>query len=275
MRGGAKKAQWWLRTDRRLERGLRRFARLQGPQTRYSHELIVPMTSTYSPWHDDGAFREVYDAIVDHTFVDQYKCYELWEQLGQLGHVPGDVLEVGVWRGGTGTLMARACRHHGLDAAVVLCDTFAGVAKAGADDPWYRGGEHADTSPEVVTGLARRLGVEVEVLVGVFPDDTGDRAADRTFRLVHIDVDVYESARDVLAWAWPRLAVGGIVVWDDYGAFECEGVASLGRELFAARMTAGRLFHNLNGHLLLVKLADEPLPASIAGPAPTGGISPP
>jgi O-methyltransferase len=233
--------------------------RLRGPATRYSHELIVPMTSTYSPWHDDMAFRAVYDAIDGHTFVDQYKCYELWEQLGQLGSVPGDVLEVGVWRGGTGVLMARRCQALGFDAEVFLADTFAGVVKAGTDDPWYKGGEHADTSPEIVRGLATRVDVTVELLVGVFPDESAADVADRSFRLVHIDVDVYQSARDVLEWAWPRLSVGGVVIWDDFGAFECEGVAQLGRELFDLGLPHARLVHNVNGHLLLVKIAEGPL----------------
>ena len=105
-RAGAKRTQGWLRNDRRLERILRR-GRLSGAQTLYSHELVLPMNSTYAPWHDDRAFRRVYDAISGSTLVDQYKCYELWEQLGQLAHVPGDILEVGVWRGGTGVIMAR------------------------------------------------------------------------------------------------------------------------------------------------------------------------
>lgn len=266
-RRAAKRAQWWLRTDRRIERVLRR-GRLRGPQTQYSHELIVPMTSTYAPWHDDVAFRRVYDAIDGHTFVDQYKCYELWEQLGQLRHVPGDVLEVGVWRGGTGVLMATRARDLGMDAVVHLADTFEGVAKAGEADPWYKGGEHADTSPEIVRALAQRNGVEVDILVGTFPDQTAARIEDRSFRLVHIDVDVYDSARDTLEWAWPRLAVGGLVVWDDFGAFECEGVATLGRQLFDAGIEAGRLVHNVNGHLLLLKLADEPLPVLAAPSVP-------
>jgi O-methyltransferase len=259
----AKRAQWWLRTDRRIERILRRATRLRGPVTRYSHELIVPMTSTYSPWYDDAEFRRVYDAIAGCTFVDQYKCYELWEQLGQMGHLHGDVLEVGVWRGGTGVLMSRRCQQLGLDAEVFLADTFAGVAKASEADPWYSGGEHADTSPAIVQALADRLGVKVHLLVGTFPEDTADAVASRRFRFVHVDVDVYNSARDVLTWAWDRLEVGGLVVWDDYGAFECEGVATLGRELFAAGMTNGRLFHNVNGHLLLLKLADAPIPALV------------
>lgn len=219
------------------------------------------MTSTYAPWHDDVAFRRTYDAVARNTFVDQYKCYELWEQLGQLKDVAGDVLEVGVWRGGTGVLMARRVKELALDAQVHLCDTFAGVAKAGSADPWYRGGEHADTSPQIVKDLAAAERVEVAVLVGMFPEDTAHEVQDRTFRLVHIDVDVYESARDTLEWAWPRLSVGGVVIWDDYGAFECEGVATLGRELFASNISAGRLVHNVNGHLLLFKLAEAPLPS--------------
>lgn len=261
---GAKRAQWWLRNDRRLERILRR-GRLSGPQTLYSHELVVPMTSTYAPWHDDRAFRRVYDAVNGSTFVDQYKCYELWELLGQLSDVPGDILEVGVWRGGTGVLLARRASELGMDARVHLADTFAGVAKAGTEDPWYKGGEHADTTPEIVLALAAKEGVEVDLLIGMFPDDTSDQVKDRTFRFVHIDVDVYNSARETLEWAWSRLSVGGVVVWDDYGAFECEGVATLGRELFAAKIAGVRLVHNLNGHLLMIKLADAPFP-SLAHP---------
>ena len=259
VRVGAKWAQRWLRRDRRLERLLHRFTKLESAATRYSHELIVPMNSTYSPWHDDAAFRTVYDAIAKNSFVDQYKCYELWEQLGQVRHLDGDILEVGVWRGGTGVLLARRAQQLGIDARVILADTFQGVAKAGIEDPWYEGGEHADTSAAVVKELAGRLGVDVEILEGIFPDDTGHLVEDRCFRFVHIDVDVYESAKHVWEWVWPRLCVGGTVLWDDYGSFECEGVVTLGRELFDRSSSNVRLFHNLNGHLLLVKLADGPL----------------
>lgn len=255
----AKRAQGWLRNDRRLERALHTATRLEGPATRYSHELIVPMTSTYSPWYDDAGFRKVYDAIEGYTLVDQYKCYELWEQLGQLSHVEGDVLEVGVWRGGTGVLLASRSESLGFETTVYLADTFAGVVKAGAGDPWYRGGEHSDTSPSIVRDLAARLDVDVELLIGVFPDESSAAVDGRRFRFVHIDVDVYQSARDVLLWAWPKLSQGGVVVWDDYGSFECEGVAQLGRELFELNLSHGRLVHNANGHLLLMKLSDGTL----------------
>ena len=48
----------------------------------------------------------------------------------------------------------------------------------------------------------------VELLQGIFPEETAARVADRGFRLVHVDVDVYQSAKDVFDWAWPRLSAG-------------------------------------------------------------------
>ena len=157
VRRSGKQLQSWLRTERRLERLLHRVAKLESTSTLYSHELVLPMNSTYSPWYGDTDFRAVYDAIGGHTFVDQYKCYELWQLLGQLADVEGDVLEVGVWRGGTGTLLAKRAHTLSMDAEVLLADTFEGVANAGGKDPWYRGGEHADTSATIVRGLAARL----------------------------------------------------------------------------------------------------------------------
>jgi hypothetical protein len=32
----------------------------------------------YAPWNLDAAFRNVYGKITEATFVDKYRCYELW-----------------------------------------------------------------------------------------------------------------------------------------------------------------------------------------------------
>ena len=255
----AKSSVLWLRDERRLERLLARLA-VDGERSRYSHRLLAP-TATLSPWYDDQAFLATYEAVVDNTLVDIYRCWDLWAALAQVAEVPGDVLEVGVWRGGTGALMAERARRLGLDAEVILADTFRGVVNAGSEDPWYRGGEHSDTSVAIVEELLAGFpGVRHRIAEGMFPDDTGEELAGRSLRLVHIDVDVYDSAKATLNWAWPRLGVGGLVIFDDYGFYECEGVATLGAELMAAAGSALRGITSLNGHLTLVKLSDEPLP---------------
>jgi hypothetical protein len=83
----------------------------------------------------------------------------------------------------------------------------------------------------------------------VFPEDTADQISDSTFRLC-CDVDVYESARGVLEWVWPRLAVGGVVALDDYGFPAWPGVTKLVDE---HRMHDRLVLHNLNSHGLIVK----------------------
>ena len=215
--------------------------------------VVVPF-ATYSPWLGDAEFQATYEAIRPNSLVDQYRCYELWRLVEQTVRLGGDILEVGVWRGGTGCLMAARAKALRAPATVYLCDTFKGVVKAGDKDPGYKGGEHADTSADMVGALAARLMLpNVRILEGVFPDDTGDELAAHSFALCHIDVDVYKSARAVVEWVWPRLAVGGVVVYDDYGFAGCDGVTQLVNE--RAGQSGALTLHNLNGHAVVVKFA--------------------
>jgi O-methyltransferase len=219
---------------------------------RESHSVVVPY-ATYSPWQDDPAFAAAFAAIGAHTLVDIYRCYDLWMLAGQAARLDGDVLEVGVWRGGTGCLIATRYSSLGAVGTVFLCDGFTGIVKAGAPDRHYRGGEHADCTREIVATLAGVMGVaNVQILEGIFPEDTGAAIAARRFSFCHIDVDVYESARDVLDWVWPRLQPGGIVVFDDYGFATCPGVTQLVNERLGTPNAL--IMHNLNGHAVVVKL---------------------
>jgi O-methyltransferase len=209
--------------------------------------------SSYTPWKGDADFRKVHAVVRGNTLVDEARCHELWQLCGQLGTLePGDLLEVGVWRGGTGCLMARRLQDLGAGGRVHLCDTFAGVVKAGGQDSAYVGGEHADTSTGVVRDLMQALALgNVDIRPGMFPDDTGAAIADRRFRLCHIDVDVYESAAQTFDWVWPRLVPGGIVVFDDYGFYSCSGVTRLVDRMRG--MPDRLVVYNVNGHALVVK----------------------
>jgi O-methyltransferase len=89
----------------------------------------------------------------------------------------GALIEVGVWRGGTAALIATQARNLGLRDKVYACDTFSGVVKAGAEDPDYVGGEHADTSRRSVEELFHKtLNLDnIEILTGIFPEETGGK----------------------------------------------------------------------------------------------------
>jgi len=216
------------------------------------HHGIIITESSLSPWRFDEEFLTIYRQIKRFSLVDEMRLYELWDLTRQLASVEGDILEVGVWRGGSGCLLAAESKHTGSAARIFLCDTFSGVVKAGGDDPIYSGGEHADTSAELVLSLAKNMDLDnVEILTGIFPDETGKHIEDRRFKLCHLDLDVYESTRTAAAWLWPRLAEGGVVVVDDFGGDGMDGVRMAVHEI--AALTGCRTIYNLNGHAVLIK----------------------
>jgi O-methyltransferase len=212
------------------------------------HQRILPF-ATYAPWLGDAEFIDTFNRILQHTLVDQYRCFELWSLGKQMVGVEGDLLEVGVWRGGTGVVLARSTAGSG--KKVYLADTFSGVVKAGEKDTRYIGGEHADTSVPLVEAFLQEFGLNDAILLqGIFPEDTAHRIPGK-LAMVHCDVDVYESARDVVEWALPRLSSGGVIVFDDYGFSGCEGVTRLANE-YQGRPDLLFLY-NLNGHGILMK----------------------
>ncbi|MBK7770448.1 MAG: class I SAM-dependent methyltransferase [bacterium] len=216
-----------------------------------SRDSVLMSWATYSPWLLDQDFQDCHAKIRDYTLVDLYRCWELWHLLGQTQHIGGDVIEVGTWRGGTGCLLGQRARMLGLPVSVFLCDTFEGVVKTGTADI-YQGGEHSDTSLAIVSECAASLKLDnLRILCGIFPDKTAAEIADRAFRFCHIDVDVYQSGKDVLEWVWPRLAVGGVVVFDDFGFSSTRGIAKLVHEEENAGDRVS--IQNLNGHAVFVK----------------------
>jgi O-methyltransferase len=227
------------------------------PTRTAGYDYVYP-EANYSPWNSDPEFLSAYESIRLNTLVDIYRCWELWALVGQTEKLGGGILEVGVWRGGTGALMAK--RNQLLNAAkdsVYLCDTFAGVVKAGTHDTIYKGGEHSDTAQHIVEDLVRALNLSnVRILKGVFPEETAHLIEPHArFRLCHIDVDVYSSARDVMTWVWDRMVPGGIVVYDDYGFSACAGITRYVNE--QVKETDRMVLHNLNGHAIVIKTSVE------------------
>jgi O-methyltransferase len=214
---------------------------------------FVKPFATYTPWRADEEFRKVFWAVAPFTMVDWYRCYELWQLVEQTASLEGSLMEIGVWRGGTGALIAKQAERSGIDDPVYLCDTFTGVVKASERDQIYKGGEHSDTSIRKVQTILARLQLKnVKILTGIFPDETEHLVpASERFRFCHVDVDVADGAKDIVDWIWDRLVIGGMMVYDDYGFMVCGGVTQFVNE---QRKLGDRIvIHNLNGHAIVIK----------------------
>jgi O-methyltransferase len=219
------------------------------PLSVLKHHRVLPH-ATLAPWLNDYDFLTIYEKIKEYTLVDLYRCYELWILAKQSSYIDGAILEVGVWRGGTGAILAEATKSS--NKKVFLADTFQGVVKAGANDTVYKGGEHSDTSLQLVSKLISSLSLQnVHLLKGIFPEDTQHYVKDK-IAMLHCDVDVYSSSKDIVEWCLPRMSVGSVLVFDDYGFYGCEGVTTFCNEL---RLRDDLIFiHNLNGHAIFIKI---------------------
>ena len=217
--------------DKKLVKSSYDFLKQQSPWSNlptHIHHRVLPQ-ATLAPWLNDEEFLKIYEKVKNYTLVDIYRCYELWVLAKQAKNIDGAILEVGVWRGGTGLLMAEANKYS--NKKIYLADTFNGVVKAGTKDTSYKGGEHNDTSLDLVSDLISNLCLNnIDLLEGIFPEDTSHLVTEN-IAMLHCDVDVYNSAKDVVEWCLPRMSKGSLIVFDDYGFFGCEGITSYCNEL--------------------------------------------
>lgn len=212
-------------------------------------------SANYAPWNGDTEFMKVYNEVKGHTLVDIYRCYELWELTEKVHTLDPEAhfIEIGVWRGGTASIIGKKLSLKQSKATFYLADTFTGVAKASERDTFYNGNEHSDTSQAIVEKITQDKYNHYQILTGIFPDETSDKIKPfEKFAFCHIDVDVYDSSHGIVNWIWDRMIVGGVIVFDDYGFHTCDGVTKYVNE---QKLLSDRLvIHNINGHAIMIKL---------------------
>jgi O-methyltransferase len=145
--------------------------------------------------------------------------------------ISGDVWECGVYKGGTAAMIAAILRDLESKKKLFLFDTFEGMPETDKERDWHKAGDFKDTSVESVE---RYVGADESCIVrkGFIPDTFQGLESSR-IAFAHIDVDIYRSIRDCLGFIWPRLTLGGFIVFDDYGLPTCPGARAAVDEFFA------------------------------------------
>lgn len=155
-------------------------------------------------------------------------------------NIPGDVMEAGVFKGGTSIFMAGVLRVLGdRTRRVYVADSFAGIPPVSDEykaDAIHKGTENLlplygkdqvyDNFYQFNLADAR-----VVFLEGWFRDTLAAAGVEQ-LSLLRIDGDLFESTWDVLTYMYPKLVVGGFVVVDDYGDWEgCRKAVDLFRDI--------------------------------------------
>lgn len=170
--------------------------------------------------------------------IPDERCFVLQNVVRALKDVPGDVAECGL-RFGKSTSFMLAADPRG-DRAWRLFDSFEGLSEPEAADALastgkaHWGKSDLDVPEEIVRRNLAGFRQELHFYKGWIPTRFAE-VADRSFALLHVDVDLYRPTLDSLEFFWPRIVPGGVVVCDDYGSRKCPGSKQAFDEFFAGK----------------------------------------
>jgi O-methyltransferase len=140
-------------------------------------------------------------------------------------NIPGDLVEAGVWRGGSVIFMKALLEINEVrDRTVWVVDSFAGLPKPNLEkypedknDTNYLYNELAISIETVKHNFEKYdlLDDNVKFLKGWF-SETLPNAPIKNVALARLDGDMYESTIDALNGLYPKIVKGGYIIIDDY-----------------------------------------------------------
>lgn len=200
----------------------------------------------------ESDFNAFCDFCKPYTMTGVERLYALYRGVRFVveAGIPGDLVECGVWKGGSVMMMALVMRFLGVtDRTIHLFDTFAGMTSPtsvdvdlggrtaddqlayynNADNPWG-----AVCPMDQVRANLKRTGYPMDRFVFVEGDvaTTIPERAPGQISLLRLDTDWYESTRHELVHLFPRVAERGVLIIDDYGYWS--GARKAVDEYFAA-----------------------------------------
>jgi len=150
-------------------------------------------------------------------------------------HIPGALVECGVWKGGSMAAVARTLlQSNDVSRELYLFDTFEGMTAPTEKDLDYTGkkasrvlqdtpGDRCEDAPlEEVKEVLYATGYPRERIhfVRGRVEETIPASAPDQIALLRLDTDWYESTKHELIHLFPRIPKTGVIIIDDYGHWQ-------------------------------------------------------
>lgn len=189
----------------------------------------------------DQAFMELYALCHQYTMTSMERLYSLYNSVHYVidNQIEGDLVECGVWRGGSSMMMALTLLKKGIsNRQIFLYDTFEGMSEPTSEDSTFQGeaaeellmkqDKDAEDSiwcyssiEEVKTNLEKTNYPEAQLkFVKGKVEDTLLSSKPAKIALLRLDTDWYVSTKSELEILYPLLSSKGILIIDDFGHWE-------------------------------------------------------
>ncbi len=203
-------------------------------------ELMAQQARIFGYRDMDDAFRPVLEFVKPFTMTSIERLFDLYKTTEYVvrARIPGDIVECGVWRGGSMMLVAATLLALGdTSRTIYLFDTFEGhplpdpekdidifgnpVVDGAANRTSDQGSDWGYVSIDEVRANMASTGYPADKVVFVkgMVEKTAAPNAPAQLSIVRLDTDWFASAQVALRTFWPRLSRRGVLILDDYGHY--------------------------------------------------------
>jgi Macrocin-O-methyltransferase (TylF) len=185
-------------------------------------------------------FLALYEQCRQYTMTSRESLYALYKavQYTVENGIPGDLVECGVWRGGSMKLVAHVLRSlDDTDRTLFLYDTFEGMTEpAPGIDVDFSGNEAINDWREIqrrgvkwayapvdevhqIVATSRYPMEKVKLVKGRV-QETIPATIPASIALLRLDTDWYSSTKHEMKHLYPKLSPQGVLILDDYGHYQ-------------------------------------------------------
>lgn len=229
------------------------------------YDIVKLNKSRQWPIDFEDLHRKIIEKVEPFTMTSQERIYGLIEAVKYLvkNKIQGDIVECGVWKGGSMLAIAEILTHmKNVHRDLFLYDTFEGMSAPSEHDVDFTNQKAAELlisnenkEENFVWAYSSLDVVKQTMSYSTYPqnkihyvkgkvEETIPYTLPGNIALLRLDTDWYESTKHELVHLFPKLAIGGVLIIDDYGFWK------------GARKAVDEYFLENNIHILLNRLDD-------------------
>lgn len=180
----------------------------------------------------DPVFLESFEKIKDSTMLSMEALYDLWQSVKYIckSHINGDIVELGVWKGGALELAGYALKEYKGSNKIIGYDTFEGHPEPNKAEFDVWGNSMHDKFNEVNNSGAKWAFADYQEvsnrlssiyrnnrLVKGVVDGSLNTDEIKEISILRLDMDWYEPTKIALERMFDKIQKGGVLIIDDYG----------------------------------------------------------
>jgi len=202
---------------------------------------------------------EIYAKYSYYTMIPKSIFVENLRLCQRFNHIKGSIVECGVWRGG---MIAALAEILGNDRNYYLFDSFEGLPEAKEIDgeaakKWQKDKEgfmYHDNCKAKIDDVDKAMKLSgtksYQIIQGWFYETLEDFYINEQIAILRLDADWYKSTIECLNFLYPKVAIGGLIILDDY--YTWDGCSRALHDYLSTHSISSKIFQ-IEGNCYIVK----------------------